>query len=318
MESLTKNKQTRATIAAMVDYIFHTTLAASEDAVIELKEGWFNVAYLIHLRDEREVILKIAPPRDAEVMTYEHGMMKSEVTLMKKAYALGVPCPQVYGYDDRHDLIDADYFFMEKLDGMNLEHVRESLTGNQLTTIHRQIGKWTAKWNEDTSSAIFGYAHHPDLQGASWKAAFLKMMHAVLRDGQAHQVNIGFDYADIQRMVEHYGYVLDEVEQPHFIHWDCWDSNVFVKGDLVTGILDFERGFFGDPLAEALFRMRIPAQLEGYRKTAFTPNEEIRMRLYDVYLFLIMVIEDSYRHYDTDGIRQFGYDQLQRIIPLLK
>ena len=58
-------------------------LAAGEDAVTELKEGWFNVAYNVKLADGREVVLKIAPPQDVEVMSYEKNIMYTEVTAMR-------------------------------------------------------------------------------------------------------------------------------------------------------------------------------------------------------------------------------------------
>jgi hypothetical protein len=73
MESKTKNKKSREQIERMARRVFGGTgLAADEDAVRELKEGWFNAAYDIRLADGREVILKIAPPQAAEVMQYEN------------------------------------------------------------------------------------------------------------------------------------------------------------------------------------------------------------------------------------------------------
>ena len=49
----------------------------------ELKEGWFNVVYDLRLADGREVILKIAPPADAEILTYERNIMETEVGSMR-------------------------------------------------------------------------------------------------------------------------------------------------------------------------------------------------------------------------------------------
>ena len=71
MESKTKNRKTRAQLEAMVARAFHgLALAADAEAVTELKEGWFNVAYQLRLTNGREVILKISPPQEAEVMQY--------------------------------------------------------------------------------------------------------------------------------------------------------------------------------------------------------------------------------------------------------
>ena len=71
MESKTKNKKTRAQIEDMAKRAFNGLgLAAGDDAIIELKEGWFNAAYSIRLADGREVVLKIAPPRWADGSAY--------------------------------------------------------------------------------------------------------------------------------------------------------------------------------------------------------------------------------------------------------
>lgn len=312
MESSTKNRQSRDSLKKMVYRMFKQGILPTEDGVIELKEGWFNVAYHITLDDAREVILKIAPPVNAEVMTYEKGMMRSEVFLMKKAYDMGIPCPRIYGYDDTHELCDADYFFMEKLEGHNFEHVRDHMDKQTQQSIHHHIGSWTKAWNHDESSSYFGYIHAPSLQSSSWKDAFLKMVRAVLDDGAKHDVDLGFDEDVIWKTYLKYSDVLDDVKVPRFVHWDCWDSNVFVQDGRITGILDFERGFYGDPLAEALFRMRNPYQLQGYGKTTFSSREELRIKLYDGYLFLIMIIEDSYRHYPTKDIRNYGFDRFKQ------
>jgi hypothetical protein len=41
-----------------------------------------------------------------------------------------------------------------------------------------------------------------------------------------------------------------------------------------------------------------------------TPNAVRRRLLYDLYLFVIMVVEVSYRHYPTDDIERFGHTHL--------
>ena len=73
MESKTKNRKTREQVAQMVERAFGgATLAAGDDAVDELKEGWFNAAYSVRLSDGREVILKIAPLKDAVAVRCQH------------------------------------------------------------------------------------------------------------------------------------------------------------------------------------------------------------------------------------------------------
>ncbi len=119
MESKTKNRKTPEQIARMVERAFPgLTMANNADAVTELKEGWFNVVYNVILSDGREVILKIAPPPGAEVLTYEKSIMTTEVATMRMAAKNpAIPVPEIFYYDTAHDLCDSDYFFMKKLSG---------------------------------------------------------------------------------------------------------------------------------------------------------------------------------------------------------
>ncbi len=129
MESKTKNKKTRQEIESMAARAFNGLgLANGEGAVTELKLGWFNAVYNVTLADGREVILKIAPPPGAEVMLYEKNIMGTEVATMRLVRRNpAIPVPEIYFYDDSHELCDADYFFIEKIYGDKREHVRASL-----------------------------------------------------------------------------------------------------------------------------------------------------------------------------------------------
>ena len=100
---------------------------------------------------------------------------------------------------------------------------------------------------------------------------------------------------------------LDEVQSPRLVHWDLWDGNVFVDPATaqITGIIDFERSLWGDPLMEVNFGAFAPLEpdsplLQGYgRPMLTTPEARVRRTLYNIYLFLIMIIECTYRRYPT-------------------
>lgn len=307
MESKTKNKKTREQIEAMAMRAFDGMgLAAGEDAVTELKEGWFNVAYNIRLADGREVILKIAPPAGADVLSYEKNIMVTEVTSMKLVRQNpNIPVPEIYAFDTARDLCDADYFFMEKLTGDNLEHVREGLPEETHADIDRQIGAIIREIN-GFEGEYFGYPGNSDLRAATWQEAFIKIVDSVLDDGKRKNVVLDFSYEDIRATVKKHAPALAEVTKPCLVHWDAWNSNFFVKDGKVTGLLDFERALWAEPLMEAQFRPfygdGISNQMRGYGKTTFTPVEDVRCHLYTLHLALVMHIECFYRNYDTDFV----------------
>ncbi|MDF2711758.1 MAG: phosphotransferase, partial [Nonomuraea muscovyensis] len=101
----------------------------------------------------------------------------------------------------------------------------------------------------------------------------------------------------------------DEVTTPHLVHFDVWAGNVFL--DLtgpprIQAIIDHERAFWGDPLADfvtptifAELREDDPL-LAGYREVTpleLTPAARVRLDLYRAYLYLILLVENGPRQY---------------------
>ena len=65
-----------------------------------LGNGEFNAAYKVACDDGNSYALKIAPPEDAKVLTYEKNMMESEVLWYEKMHEnTDILCPEVYVYD---------------------------------------------------------------------------------------------------------------------------------------------------------------------------------------------------------------------------
>ena len=307
MESKTKNKKTRQQIEAMTARAFGgMALADGEDAVLELKEGWFNASYNIRLADDREVILKIAPPQDAEVLLYEKNIMATEVASMRLVGKNpAIPVPEIYFYDNAHDLCDSDYFFMEKINGDLLEHVKASLSPETRTSIDLHIGEIIREINNFTGD-YFGYDGNLDLRADTWKEAFIKIVDSVLENGRRKNVVYDFGYDELRSAVLKHAAALEEVTTPRLVHWDAWDLNFFVKEGEITGLIDFERALWADPLMEAQFRPlfgeSITDSMRGYGKTSFTFAEEQRNHLYSLHLALVMNTECYYRNYNTDFV----------------
>lgn len=312
MESRTKNRKSSEQVARMVERAFAgLTLSDGKGAVSELKEGWFNAAYNVCLSDGREVILKIAPPPQAEVMTYEQQIMSTEVSSMRLvAQNPAIPVPEIYYFDTALDLCDSDYFFMEKLSGENYGLIRASLPQETQVQVDEQVGAIVREINGFTGT-YHGYPGNPDLRAATWKEAFLKICDSIFEDGRRKNAEYGeFSIEKIRSAILKHAAALEKVTTPQMVHWDAWDLNFFVKDGKITGLLDFERVLWGDPLMEAQFRPLfgggVSAYLRGYGKTSFTHEEEQRSHLYTLHLALVAKTEGYYRHYDTDDVANWA------------
>lgn len=298
MESLTKNRQNEHTIAGMVRKYF--TLCTI-DRYEELTEGYFNAAYEIFLSNGKSVILKIAPSKETRIMTYEKNMMVSEVETMKMVQQTGeIPLPKVIGFDDSCEICKAPYFFMEKVEGKSLQSVKDNLPPEQLTAIEIEIGRINRRINE-ISCPRFGYPGQPAFQGHEWYPVFQKMLKAGIDDAQRGSVDLKIPISGLLSCLEKDKAVFDEVKEPKLVHWDCWEGNVFVHNGGVSGIIDWERSLWGDPLMEVGFRTYFDHALflKGYRMGALSEHQKRRAVWYDVYLLLLMSLECEYRKYET-------------------
>jgi aminoglycoside phosphotransferase (APT) family kinase protein len=324
MESITKNRQPAETLRAMVARAYGPgqVPAAGEDWVSELGHGWFNVAYLIRLRDGSRAVLKIAPPAAVEVLTYERGAMTTELAALRLIQEhTGVPVPSVHFADHSRDLCDADYFFMDYIDADNLGIVAPALSVADRDAYHEALGAANRELNSIRGPAFGPLAGPGD---PSWRVVFTGMAEDVLRDGERRQVDLGWDYGAVRDAIARHAGGLDEVTEPRYVEWDLWDSNVMVRDGAIVSIIDHERAFYGDPLIEGGFTAtELPAFgdpsafLRGYGHGELTGAERARRRLYGLYLTLITVIETVYRGHTDTAQYDFGREQLTRAMELL-
>ena len=307
MDSKTKNLQSRAQVDAMARLAFDGLgLAPRASALRELKDGWFNVVYEATLADERRVILKIAPPPGAEVMRYERDLMATEVATLRLVRANpAVPVPAVLHHAASGALCDSPWFFMEKMPGDNLDHVRATLPPAQVEAVDRHLGAILRELNAFRGD-WFGCPGNAALRAATWRAAFLAIVESVLEDAARKSVRFERPAPEIRALVDAHAPSLDEVSEPRLVHWDSWDSNLFVAEGRVCGLIDFERALWADPLMEAPFRALswtgVTDAMRGYGKTTFSDGEQRRCWLYTLHLGLVMQTECAYRAYPNDDI----------------
>lgn len=309
MESLTKNKQDRKVIEQMVSRAFPNRLCSE---IIELKEGYFNVAYLITLDNGEKTILKIAPNPDTRIMSYEKNIMFSEVDslrLVKKE--TGVPVPDILYYDDSHEICSSDYFFMSVIEGETLHVLTDSLSENEKSIIQYKLGEYNHTINQITGTK-FGYYAQPDLQGTCWFEVFRSMLQLAFYDAYVANIELPFEEKEILGLLEKDRFYFDEVTVPCLVHWDLWAGNVFIKDKEIAGIIDFERCIWADPLMEVGFRCyeRNTDFLEGYGLPKLTKEQDRRARWYDIYLFQVMLLETEYRKYETNDLHNWAKDMI--------
>ena len=86
-----------------------------------LGNGEFNAAFKVCTEEKKEYVVKIAPPRNSKILSYENNMMESEVFWYEQMREkTDIYIPEVYAFDFSEKIIPASYFIMEKIDGKML------------------------------------------------------------------------------------------------------------------------------------------------------------------------------------------------------
>ncbi|PYG87825.1 phosphotransferase family enzyme [Ruminiclostridium sufflavum DSM 19573] len=293
--------------------------AFGEDIIInkikEIKEGFFNTAYCLTIQGDQKIVLKVSPSRHVKVMRYEKDIMENEIEVLRKlSTRVNVPIAKVLYYDHDRDIIENEYFFMEYIQGTPLDNIYDELNEKQRNFISSELGKYVRQIT-GIKSDFFGDISKKDKQFSKWSETFLFMIKELLDDAKDIRVKLPYEYNSIYRLIEKHSDALDMVKEASLVHKDLWKGNIFVnqQNPEITGILDFERAIYGDILMEPVcgFLLHDTAFMNSFfGRTYLEEDEKVRAIMYSIYLFLIMVIECSYRQYPWENSDKWAKKQL--------
>ncbi|HEY8209332.1 MAG TPA: aminoglycoside phosphotransferase family protein [Myxococcaceae bacterium] len=312
MDSRTKRRLEPGQIEAMVRHALGSQVKVASSR--ELTDGFFNASYALELSEGPPVVLKVAPPPEVPILTYEHGIMRTEIELYERVRReTSCPVPRVIASDLTRSILSSDYFFMEKLRGAPLNKAKGRLSRGELAGIQEELGGIVRRLGS-LRAERFGYPREEARAAApTWREAFLAMVSNLLEDAGRYQVKLPLPAERILDLFRARAGALDAVKVPVLTHFDLWEGNVFILREgggppRVEAIIDGERAFWGDPCAELVSVVlfgdmeRASSFLRGYQAAtgaplAFTENLRERLLLYRAYLYLIMVIEAAPRGY---------------------
>ena len=276
--------------------------------------GKFNDSFFLHAGDE-ELVLRIAPPRDAVLLFYERDMMRQEPDI----HALlrdktSVPVAEIFAFDDALDILDRDYMLMARLPGTPLTQMPQVDTNE----VFLQVGRYLAEAHAITAET-YGYigAHRPMAPQREWVEAFRIMWNKLIDD----IVSVGH-YGDeesksFRELLDRHIELFDRPVTSSLLHMDIWHQNILVDDrSRVTGIVDWDRGLWGDPEIEFAVLdycgVSEPAFWEGYgTERDLSPEARVRQVFYLLYELQKYIVIREGRNHDTDGARQYKQQAAQ-------
>lgn len=301
--SKTKYEATESEIREL--FSFHKL--GNVQSVAPLGDGEFNAAFRVSCDDGKVYVLKIAPPDDSKVLTYEKNMMESEVFWYGQMHEhTDILCPLVYVSDFTKSIIGSNCFVMELMEGEPLWAA--GLSGDSYEDVQRQKIGMLTKIHKIKNDG-FGY-RQMGLE-SSWYEALRKMASNLVTDCK----KLGYETPDGEKfitLIDKHKALLETVPC-RMVNFDLWDSNVLYNKE--TGKIcwiDPERGFWGDPVADFITLgpgQKAPLsdkqkELDIYNEMAdekIILNDEtsIRYALAVCYLALIEEVE-KYVRYEPD------------------
>ncbi len=308
MKSVTKNLLDEATVKRIAQHQFP---GARVREVKELGGGMFNAAYLLSGSGmpEEGLVLKVGPASGTKTLTYEKDIMKTEVEVYGLLEGRDISTPKVYAADFSGEVIPGDYFFMQRLPGQTWHDAKKHIPAADKRTLMHSFGRCNAAVHS-VPGEWFGYVKREErFQFDSWGAAFTAMVGDILADGRADSIKL--PYEAIEAALRKHRSLLDEVKAPSLVGFDMWPGNVFVAPQngryAITGVVDFERAFYGDTYADFTSAVMLfddveqePDFIAGYEEVAgqkltITHNDRTRMDWYRLYMAVIMCVE-TYRY----------------------
>lgn len=266
--------------------------------IAPLGAGEYNAVYEVIAN--RSYVLKIAPPPDIPVLTYEKDMMKSEVywyRLISKNTDIRVP--EIYFEDYSKEIIPADYFIMEKLPGRQRNEVKMDKA-----VITKKTAEMVAQIHK-ISNDKFGYIQNELYD--SWYEALCAMIENLIHDAKraGKRTKRG---EKLLQFAHKYKNILEAVPCS-MVNYDLWEPNILCtekNGEIEFSWIDPERSFWGDrifdfvcleniidPLGKKTESIKIYNNASDI-KISSDRNSEIR---YAFALGLLGVIQEAEKYY---------------------
>lgn len=266
-----------------------------------LSGGTYNTVEELLLADGSRYVLKIPPAPATPGLRHERRLLVSEADFCAGAAEAGVPAPCAVSVGGDTSV---PYLLMTACPGEPWTQAEPA--GGERAGLRTELGRQVARLHRVTGPG-FGYPSGalgplaPD-----WRTAFTAMTDAVLADARDYGARLPRPVDEVAAVIRTAAGALDEVTVPVLVHFDLWPGNILVErpaaGEArIGGLIDGERMFWGDPLADFVSLALLGdirtdrAFLAGYGeaggRAAFGTAARVRLALYRVYLYLIMIIE---------------------------
>ncbi|MCB0421305.1 MAG: aminoglycoside phosphotransferase family protein [Bdellovibrionales bacterium] len=267
------------------------------------KEGWVNPCFFV---DGRYAVRFNA--RDPNLPKFQRENRVFDLLRESK-----VPVPPKVILDDSKEVIEYDVLISSLLEGENLEANWKNISPESQIKIAFHAGQLLRQIH-DVSFDFFGEITRqgPLPQTDNWFSYLNSKLEFHL--GEADPFDLFSDEIKnkIWSVFEAYTQELNKVKSSRLIHVDFHFGNLLFLDDEVSGVLDFEWSFAGDPLydvsrwlgnEEICNGSHIPF-LEGYGFSGLNESESSRIKVYQM-IKNIELCPVAKEHFGEDEVKEY-------------
>ncbi|MBI9031516.1 phosphotransferase [bacterium] len=224
------------------------------DDIKRLETGLCHYVFLIRFENKKELVIRIGSQES-------ENLIISGIYWNKYLSNIDLPIPKLYHYNMD---IDHPYMIMEKIEGLDLAYVYDTLSGKDKLKLAREIVSIQNLVSQLQPNDYYGYAEKyfdPKLSSnTSWKQVIYQaIMRAKRRIEETHSFELIFSELLLSKLPKFDSY-FSKIKAKAFLD-DLTTKNVMVKDGKLTGIVDIDQVCFGDKLFHlALTRMALLSQ----------------------------------------------------------
>ncbi len=224
------------------------------NSVRELGSGQFNTTYLLDLAGHDLVVLRVAPSPERAGFWHERYLMRRELAMQPLLAPIAPLLPTILMSDCSHEILNRDYLFQRWISGTLWWDVQSELTVEEHDQLWCQFGRLVhtiANVQAESFGLVQCGPRYP-----FWSLTLFDWLAGTIADAEYMCV----ETAALRRLLElacEHSAILDEITCPRLLHGDLWLFNLLIErtaeGPRIVGVLDADRGSWGDPLADWTF-----------------------------------------------------------------
>lgn len=223
-------------------------------SVRELGSGQFNNTYLLDLAGHDPVVLRVAPSPVRTVFWHERFLMRRELAMQPLLVTIAPLLPTILMSDCSHEILDRDYLFQRRISGTLWWDVEAELTAEEHDELWCQFGR-LVHTIASVQAESFGLVQCGP-RFPFWSLTLFDWLARTFADAEYMCVETTALRRLLEFACEHIA-ILDEITCPRLLHGDLWLFNLLIErtaeGSRIVGVLDADRGSWGDPLADWTF-----------------------------------------------------------------